>query len=998
MDAEGDITGSKLFANLYEHAPLGYFLLDMQGRILAVNRAGADLLGTPRPELDGQSLAEYFTPDSRPRFYAHCRQVVTSRAPHTLELTLSTARGAQVDLQLVSNACKSSHPPAVYLRSIAIDITHRKQTETGRQQMLAGLNRKLQEHTSRLAAVSKLLKQETSERSQIEAALAEERNLLRALVDNLPDYIYVKDTQSRFLLVNEATRRHLGAASVEEVVGKTDFDFSPPELAEQYYADEQELFRTGRPLIFHSEPIFDHETETMRWVSTTKVPFYDSRGQIVGLVGMNRDITGLKHTEEMLRTAHDDLEMRVLQRTAELVQANKELQAEINERKQVEQALRESEQRYKQLLDSVTDYIYTVHINTDHTIHTTHGPNCEAVTGYTAQEYHNNPHLWYQMIYEPDRERVIEQTNRLLSGQSVTPLEHRIFHKDGSIRWVRNTPVPRKDRQGTVVSYDGLVSDITERKVAEEALRLSESRYRLLMENASDGIVILDPQGNIRQVNSKISEMLGYSREEVLRLRLEQLIPAEDLAAVPLGFDELKAGKVLLRERTLYHRDGTRVPVEISAKMIEPDKILAILRDITERKAVERREKLAHELGRKLITVLDPDALLKETVSRLKDTFGYYYVHVYLAQEQEAANNGARAETLLVVSEGTGEAGATLKQQGHTIPLNTSKSLVARAARSLEPVVANDVTQNPDHLPNPLLPHTRSEVAIPLYRGRHLIGVLDVQHNRANHFNLNELRTLQIIASELSVALANARLFAEQEHLLQQVQAGRERLQLLSHRLVEVQEAERRHIARELHDEVGQLLTGLKLTLEMSSHQPGNKRPAHLNEARELVNQLIAQVRELSLELRPAMLDDLGLLPTLQWHFERYTAQTQIQVNFTHSGLEHRFAPTTETAAYRIIQEALTNVARYAGVNRVWVHVSAGEQILTVQIEDHGRGFNPEIALSAATSSGLSGMCERAALLNGDLAIHAKPGEGVRLVAQLPLTGPPHNENNAPNL
>jgi signal transduction histidine kinase len=118
------------------------------------------------------------------------------------------------------------------------------------------------------------------------------------------------------------------------------------------------------------------------------------------------------------------------------------------------------------------------------------------------------------------------------------------------------------------------------------------------------------------------------------------------------------------------------------------------------------------------------------------------------------------------------------------------------------------------------------------------------------------------------------------------VRASRQRLQTLSHRLVMVQEEERRHIAHELHDEVGQLLTGLNLTLDMSSRLPPDALRTSLGEAQTLVSELMLQVRNLSLELRPAMLDDLGLLAALLWHFKRYTAQTGVQVNFKHIGLE----------------------------------------------------------------------------------------------------------------
>jgi signal transduction histidine kinase len=218
------------------------------------------------------------------------------------------------------------------------------------------------------------------------------------------------------------------------------------------------------------------------------------------------------------------------------------------------------------------------------------------------------------------------------------------------------------------------------------------------------------------------------------------------------------------------------------------------------------------------------------------------------------------------------------------------------------------------------------------------------------------------------------------------VRAGRDRLRALSRRLVEVQETERRHIARELHDEVGQLLTGLKLILEMGMRLPSDAVKANLDEAEALVNEIMARVRKLSLDLRPTMLDDLGLLPALLWHIERYTTQTTVRVAFRHTGLEgRRFAPEVETAAYRIVQEALTNVARHAGVSEAAVRVWCDQDLLSIRVEDQGVGFVPEALLDAGVSTGLSGMHERMALLGGHLAIEAAPGAGVRLTAEIPL-------------
>ena len=214
-----------------------------------------------------------------------------------------------------------------------------------------------------------------------------------------------------------------------------------------------------------------------------------------------------------------------------------------------------------------------------------------------------------------------------------------------------------------------------------------------------------------------------------------------------------------------------------------------------------------------------------------------------------------------------------------------------------------------------------------------------------------------------------------------------ERLKFLSRRLMEVQEAERRKIALELHDEIGQILTGLKLSLEIGSRLPANEAGASLDRARGFVNDLMARVRKLSLDLRPAMLDDLGLLPTVLWHIEHYTAQTNVRVNFKHSGLEkRRFAPEVETAAYRLIQEALTNVARHSQASEATVQMSTHRKILLIEVEDAGKGFDVESALGSNETSGLAGMRERAMLLGGQLVVESWPGSGTRLHAELSIT------------
>jgi PAS domain S-box-containing protein len=241
-------------------------------------------------------------------------------------------------------------------------------------------------------------------------------------------------------------------------------------------------------------------------------------------------------------------------------------------------------------------------------------------------------------------------------------------------------------------------------------------------------------------------------------------------------------------------------------------------------------------------------------------------------------------------------------------------------------------------------------------------------------------------AEDSSMVICVVRDITRRKQSENEVQEYAERLKFLSRRLMEVQETERRNIARELHDEIGQVLTGLKLTLELGARLGTEQVGESLNQARSLVNELMARARKLSLDLRPAMLDDLGLLPALLWHFEHYTAQTQVRVNFKHSGLEgNRFSPEVETAAYRIVQEALTNVARHADVSEATVRLWTHQEVLAIEVEDAGRGFNPESVRAASSTSGLAGMRERAILLDGQLTTESRVGKGTLLRAELSI-------------
>jgi len=183
-----------------------------------------------------------------------------------------------------------------------------------------------------------------------------------------------------------------------------------------------------------------------------------------------------------------------------------------SERARVEEALRRSEERYRQLTECLTDYIYRVRVEKNCPIETYHSEACVGVTGYAPEEFRTDPYLWINMVHEDDRDIVRRQAGGILSGRDVAGVIHRIVKKNGEIRWVSNTPVPCYDGEGNLLSYDGLVKDVTDRVLGEK----EQSRLVAVIEQTDQGVMITDARGVVQYVNSAFEGMTGYCREEVI--------------------------------------------------------------------------------------------------------------------------------------------------------------------------------------------------------------------------------------------------------------------------------------------------------------------------------------------------------------------------------------------------------------------------------------------------------------------------------------------------
>jgi PAS domain S-box-containing protein len=470
---------------------------------------------------------------------------------------------------------------------------------------------------------------------------------------------------------------------------------------------------------------------------------------------------------------------------------------------------------------------------------------------------------------------------------------------------------------------------------ADEVLRESAARAWRALEIETVGILFHDADGRVRDANDAFLRMSGYTTQDLRagRLHRSALIPPEWSPASRTVTDRLAAhGRAAPYEREYIRKDGSRWWGLVAPKLLDGGLTVEFVLDVTARRRVQEALRLSE--GRfRAVANLVPDLLWRSDASGLIDWFNQRWTD-YTGLPEESA----RGQDWLDV-----------------IHPDDREDFRDRFRRAL-------------HSGGSLMQEHRIRRWDGAYRWFLIRAepVRDDYGRIADWFgsatDIHDERTAREVL-EASVKTATAELHT------------------LSRRLLMVQEEERRHLARELHDEIGQALTGLGFQLGIGDRLDEQR----LTEARQIVQDLTNHVRGLSMELRPAALDKYGLLPVLRWHIDRYKRQTGIEIELRTEGAARRFSAPVEIAAFRIAQEALTNVARHSGSASAIVQIYADAAMLTVSIRDEGHGFDTG---PMRGSSGLSGMRERAELMGGSLTIDSSPGAGVTVTAELPILEP----------
>ena len=716
-----------------------------------------------------------------------------------------------------------------------------------------------------------------------EAARGEEKrslNLLEALFSGMAARVFVKDLAGRYLMVNPVAAGTLGAPA-REIIGHTDLDLLASDAWPSARAADRAVIATGQARTL--EERFQGPGGAQTFL-TTLGPFRDASGRVAGVVGIARDISARKHIEDRLR---------------------------------------ESEEKFRSLVENAPDYICTMDREGRVLFVNRLAPGLamDQVLGSSG----------FDFVVPEDREtarRSIDQVFR--TGQPLS-YEIRAAGPWGAVSWYRCSAAPLRNG-GEVASVILVVTDVTEHRQIEERLRESEEKFRSLVESASDYICTFDEQGRFLFLNRAAP---GFDAAKMIGTTVYEYSDREHHETIRRSIAEVfRTGQPGGYEIRGMGVDGAPTWYRCAvAPLMEDGRVRAVMvtsNDITERRNMEEKLRESEEQFRSLV----------ENAPDFISTFGADGRIWFL-------NRAA---------------------PGHDVSM-----FIGRNAYEFIPPADQERVRG-------MLDQVFGSGATVTYETGWKVGGGPVRSFRCR---VGPMRKNGSVVAALVVSTD----ITESQRAEQELKLSRERLQRLSRRLIEAQETERSHIARELHDEIGQALTAVKISLQAAESRSDSAAVrSRLEESATIVDEALDQVRNMSVALRPSLLDDLGLVPALRWYLDQQSARGGFEAHFE-ADPEIEATSEVQTACFRIAQEALTNVSRHAAASRVRLEVHQAGGRLHLAVSDDGKGFDVARVFErygADASLGLHGMRERARLLGGRVTVQSGPESGTVVRAEFP--------------
>jgi PAS domain S-box-containing protein len=640
---------------------------------------------------------------------------------------------------------------------------------------------------------------------------------------------------------------------------------------------------------------------------------------------------------------------------------------------------------------------------------------CEELTGYSFDEV-KGKRLWDLFLTSTQVASVKATFEALRASRPSNEYECWWFTKDRRKRLIAWSNTVLLDNQGTVEYIISSGIDITERKqlgdrlVAihymgrelnllqdEEAiLEIALETAAFLLEFRSAGYGVIDEtvdeleycyhpiRGVPRTIKlnvpldtqNRIDVLMSHSEQALNKLNGAETLP------VFASVDQVRRSWL-----SVPMKIGERIIGVLDVEGLEPDQFSAndrqLLQTLADQTAVAIENAQLHQEARQRVDELATMNLVSQAVTstlNLEETLTIITDHAIRLLDAMAASVVLHDEIKgdLWFHAASGQVSDFVRGKR----LAKGQGIVGWVIEKGEPALVLDVSQDSrffGKFDQGSGFTTRSIICVPLQTRKQTIGAIEVINRRSSSFTQGDLRLLSWLATPAAIAIQNAQLF-------EQVQLGHKRLQSLSRRLVEIQETERRHIARELHDEASQALTSLMVGLRLLEREVDSPEAivAQVAELKSRVSDILENLHRLAIDLRPASLDHLGLVAALRQYIKTFGQQHNLTMQFEVVGLDDkRLSPAVETNLYRIVQEALTNVVRHTQATRIDVLLERrGDQLITI-VEDDGAGFDPQSA-GQNGRLGLLGMRERAEMLGGALVIESTIGTGTTIYVEVP--------------
>jgi PAS domain S-box-containing protein len=694
------------------------------------------------------------------------------------------------------------------------------------------------------------------------------------------------------------------------------------------------VFRTAKPLVIDNYTRWEERADVLVASPPSTVMGLPLliKGQVIGVLTLIANSMQRTFTEEDMRLAG------MFAAKASLAIQNAQLygkaKEEIDERRRAEEQLKNSEERYRILLENTGTGIVIVDRQGVYQLVNQKaadilGARTEDIIGKSmfdffpreiAQKYLEEN----QKVIDSGIGREYEETYLLLTGERTFLVTDRCL----------------KDASGQAVALQSSSIEITHRKQAEEVLRESEERFRLIFENSGDAILLSSPDGKVYKANPAACRMFGRSEEEICQSGRQGLVDASD-PRLPVALETQQRTGKFTGELTFLRRDGQPFPVEITSTMFQEGGQIRnslIIRDISERKQAEEYLKESEQRFRSIIEntaagyfFVGRDGLWKQVNQ------AWLQMHGFDSKEEVIGRHFSLTQVNMDLEQANKNVKGLLG--GQTIATGEASRRYKDGSIGFHSFSANPVVQ-------------RGEIV-----GLEGFIIDTTKHKRAE----------------------------------EALQKSHERLRALTFRLAQAEESQRRSMARELHDRVGQNLTALNANLNTIRSQltpeGSEKVAAWLDDSTQLVEEMMKHVSDVIAVLRPPLLEDYGLLAALRQYAEQIVRHTGLKVEVLESGKPFpRPSLDVETTLFRLAQEALNNVARHAGASQVTLRLEADSQIIRLFVTDDGHGFDlAEVARDEKISGwGLISMRERIESIGGSLQLLSEPGKGTRIIVEIP--------------